>query len=214
MNRISIPLRHSWQENPELLDVHLMEPRQRCGLASIEMLIEYYLGRPVPAEEIFRRAESYQAVNEHNDWWHPGQVRVLASYGILAWRRNWTAPTQNPQYFADHEGYGPEQMEAVSKQIASESTMRANSERLVMALRRSLAHHCPVLLSVKSGFSKNSENHQILISGWDPDALTYEVHDPVHQSGPDVVTELRLLEYANYWAIFTRPGVAPDGVSH
>ncbi len=201
---INLPLRHSWQEDPELLHVDLMEPRQRCGLASLEMIIEYYLHEDKPALEIFRRADSYHAINQHNDWWHPGQVKVLSSYGLVAWRRNWTAPTQDPSYFAQYEGYNTAQMQAVTQQIHSEAAMRSMSDKLLQALRRSLLHSCPVLLSVKSGFSNNSENHQVVVSGWREASFEYYVHDPVKRTGPDIVDEARLLEYANYWAIFTR----------
>lgn len=204
MSDIRLQLKHSWQEDPELLSVHLMEPRQRCGLASLEMILEYFLSHGIPAEEIFRRAESYHAINDHNDWWHPGQVRVLTSYGLLAWRRNWTAPSQDPQYFAEHEGYSDLQMHLVRSQIDAEKNIRENSEKLLLALHTSLQGQSPVLLSVRSGFSKNSENHQVVIAGWLAATRQFLVHDPVHTTGPDLVDEAKLLEYANYWAIFTR----------
>lgn len=205
MSDIRLKLKHSWQEDPELLDVHLMEPRQRCGLASLEMLIEYFQHADIGAEEIFHRAEGYHAINDHNDWWHPGQVRVLASYGLLAWRRNWTAPSQDPQYFVEHEGYSPDQLHLVRSQIEAEKNIRENPEKLLLALQTSLQGQAPILLSVKSGFSKNSENHQIVVSGWLAKSRQFLVHDPVHRSGPDTVDEAYLLEYANYWAIFVRP---------
>lgn len=204
VREIRLPMRHSWQEDPELLHVDLMEPRQRCGLASLEMLIEYYLHDNIMADEIFRRAESFHAINEHNDWWHPGQVKVLTSYGLLAWRRNWTAPTQDPSYFSKHEGYDAQQMKAVTGQIEREAPLRAKSEKLLMAIRESLALGSPILLSVKKGFSNNNENHQVIISGWREKTFEYFVHDPVHKVGPDLVTESRLLDFSNYWAIFTR----------
>ena len=63
----NIQLKHTWQEDPELLSVNLMEPRQRCGLACLHMVIEHYMQQDISADEIFRRAESYEAINEHND---------------------------------------------------------------------------------------------------------------------------------------------------
>lgn len=198
-------LLHTWQEDPELLRVHTMEPRQRCGLACLHMVIEYMLGQLVDADEIFRRAESYEAINDHNDWWHPGQVRVLQSYGITAWRRNWTAPNNDPSYFASHEGYSPEQMQAVTTQMEDEQRYRALSERFSHSVNTALLHGTPVIVSVKSDFSHNKENHQVVVAGFDSETRVYSVYDPVMQAGPSAVSEVYLLEYVNYWAIFISP---------
>lgn len=187
-----------------MLSVQLMEPRQRCGLACLEMILECALKTEIDAHEIYQRAKSYRAINEHNDWWHPGQVRVLASYNLVAWRRNWTAPSQNFMYLADAEGYTAPQLEAIGRQIDDESSLRDISEKFLHSIQQSLWHHRPVIVSVKSGFSKNSENHQIIVAGWDEAARTYDVYDPVHQDGPDKVSESHLLKYANFWAIFIR----------
>jgi len=203
VNDAKIDIHHSWQENPELLGVHLMEPRQRCGLACLEMIIESQLGHHVQAAEIFRRAESYGAVNEHNDWWHPGQVRVLTSYGLVAWRRNWTAPSQDPMFFEENEGYDAAQMSAVKYQISLEADRRSLADKFLLSLHDSLELGNPVIVSVKSGFSENKENHQVVISGYQAEDRSFFVHDPVRQTGPTKVSEHYLLEYVNYWAIFS-----------
>ncbi|MDQ5943970.1 MAG: hypothetical protein QG658_36 [Patescibacteria group bacterium] len=203
MSDVKIAIHHSWQENPELLHVQLMEPRQRCGLACLEMIIESQLGHHVQASEIFRRAESYGAINDHNDWWHPGQVRVLTSYGLVAWRRNWTAPSQDPEFFEENEGYDTAQMSAVKYQISLEADRRSLADKFLLSLHDSLELGNPVIVSVKSGFSDNKENHQVVISGYRAEDRMFFVHDPVQQSGPTVVPEHYLVEYANYWALFS-----------
>lgn len=204
MSRHSLAMEHVWQEDSDLLDISLMLPRQRCGLACLEMVIGYQLGKAAPAGEIFQRSKSYQAINSHNDWWHPGQVRVIASYGLTAWRRNWTAPTQDPRYFEENEGYLPDQMKAVIQQIDSEREIRSDPERFLAAVYASLDRGNPVIVSVKTGFSDNKENHQIVLSGYNDDELTFEIHDPVQKVGPAVVSEAHLLSYLNYWAIFSQ----------
>ncbi len=201
----NIQLKHTWQEDPELLSVNLMEPRQRCGLACLHMVIEHYMQQDISADEIFRRAESYEAINEHNDWWHPGQVRVLQSYGLTAWRRNWTAPPNGPSYLAIHEGYTEAQMQAVTHQMQEEERYRALSERFTHSVNTALLRGAPVIVSVKSDFSHNKENHQVVVAGFDSESRVYSVYDPVMQAGPSAVSEVYLLEYVNYWAIFVSP---------
>jgi hypothetical protein len=203
VNDIELKLKHSWQENPELLHVDLMEPRQRCGLACLEMIIEYQLDQHIPAAEIFRRAVSYEAINDHNDWWHPGQVRVLTSYGLVAWRRNWTAPSQDPTFLEDNEGYSGSQMTAVRYQIGLEADRRSLIDKMLLSVHDALELGNPVIVSVKTGFSDNRENHQIVISGFNPNNRTFLVHDPVKPEGPVAISEHYLAEYANYWAIFS-----------
>lgn len=203
MNDTKLTVNHSWQEDPELLHVHLMEPRQRCGLACLEMIIEYQLGQHVPAAEIFKRSESYEAINEHNDWWHPGQVRVLTSYGLVAWRRNWTAPSQDTTFFEENEGYSVAQMSAVQYQIGLEADRRSLIDKFLLSLHDALELGNPVIVSVKSGFSDNRENHQVVIAGYRSVERAFLVHDPVQSAGPSVVDEHYLAEYANYWAIFS-----------
>ncbi|MEI7818507.1 MAG: C39 family peptidase [bacterium] len=204
MTKYTSALRHSWQEDPEMISVQLMVPRQRCGLACLEMVIEFALQRHIDATEIYHRATSYQAINKHNDWWHPGQVKVLASYGIVAWRRNWTVLKQDPSYFIEHEGYGSEQMAAVTSQIENESKVRTMSEAFVMSLRASLESNNPVIVSVKTDFSQNKENHQVVIAGYDSETQQYSVYDPVMPTGPAMIDESYLLAYTNYWAIFVQ----------
>lgn len=203
MNDTKINIHHSWQENPELLHVRLMEPRQRCGLACLEMIIEYQLGYQVIAAEIFQRAESYGAINEHNDWWHPGQVRVLDSYGLVAWRRNWIAPSQDPTFLAENEDYDSAQMSAIRHQVNRELDRRSLVDKFLLSLHTALRLGNPIIVSVKSGFSDNTANHQVVIAGYSKVDGGFFVHDPVQRTGPTLISEHYLLEYANFWAIFS-----------
>ena len=147
--------------------------------------------------------EEVAAVKEHTDWWPPGQVRVLTSYGLVAWRRNWTAPSQDPMFFEENEGYDAAQMSAVKYQISLEADRRSLADKFLLSLHDSLELGNPVIVSVKSGFSENKENHQVVISGYQAEDRSFFVHDPVRQTGPTKVSEHYLLEYVNYWAIFS-----------
>lgn len=208
MNVITHNLVHMWQENPELEYILDLPAKQRCGLACMTMQLHYY-GMPIPADEVLKEARQFKAINANGDWWHPGQVKLLKRYGLVAWRRNWHfSPSGAPpeEHFRTQEGYDERQLNAFKWQRAAEEPYTLPEAKFLHSLQMSLLAGDPVIVSVKKEFSHNKQNHQIVVSGWNEAELTYMVYDPIQPIGPAAVHESYLLEYSNLWAIFTQQG--------
>ena len=94
-------------------------------------------------------------------------------------------------------------MAEANYQISLEADRRSLADKFLLSLHDSLELGNPVIVSVKSGFSDNKENHQVVISGYRAEDRMFFVHDPVQQSGPTGVPEHYLVEYAKYWALFS-----------
>lgn len=206
MNTVIHQLQHVWQEKPELEHIVDLAPRQRCGLACMMMQLQYY-GIPARAEDVLTLAQRYHAISPDYMWRHAGQVRTLAHYGLIAWRRNWHFQAQGlspAEYFRVQEGYDESQLNAFRWQSASEDLLPTPEAQFLHSLQVSLLAGDPVIVSVRPHFSHNNQNHQVVVAGWDEARLTYQVYDPIQSVGPAQVHESYLLEYANLWAIFTQ----------
>ena len=210
------PVRPVWQLDPRH-PIPEEERRTSCAVATAKMLADHFRperGESFPFHRV--REEMIRAGGKDScgHWRHASQVRFLAGLGLVAWRRNWNAPGQDPQWLADHENYSPEQVAAVRAQTAAEQALPAE-RRPWESLRRMLFAAGPVIASVGPGFTTNRQNHQVVLHGCRFDGETEMVafadplEDPRTASVPRETELPRFLAFFNRRAVFARPGDAP-----
>ncbi|NLG35172.1 MAG: hypothetical protein GX548_07450 [Lentisphaerae bacterium] len=209
------PVQPVWQLDPAH-PIPESERRTCCAVATTLMMLNHFLpAQGVPRSFLHVRNGLLRAggKNSQGHWQHSAQVAFFATFGLVAWRRNWAAPSQNPQWLADHEGYSPAQLAALRDQTASESPLSA-AERPWSCLRRSLASIGPVIASVMPGFTTNRQNHQIVLLGFRSDGpstvlafLDPLAHPRLHPFESDLP---RFLAHFNRRAIFVLPPDASD----
>lgn len=206
---------HVWQEDP---DHNIPEDERRtiCAIACMKIVLDYI--DPQKAKEIslhrmFTEMQAAGAQNEQRYWKHSGQVTYLTDLGLMSWRRNWLAPSQDPQYFADNEGYSAAQLSRVAEQIQAEEWDNGDVDKIMLqSLQTSFDADCPVIVSVKPGFSNNKQDHQVVLNGYEEDSEGRWLYfvDPAlppeqHQDKQKVSLD-RFLEYSKHLAIFvTKP---------
>ena len=201
MSLTKLELQHIWQTKPELENLLDLPPRQRCGLACLEMVLHYH-GIPELAATILSRARELKAINQAGDWWHPGEVNVLKNYGLIAWRRNWNLDHNQLDFLRVNEGYNEPQLNSIKWQIEAEKNYTEPNARFIHSLQTSILANAPVIASVKAEFSHNKHNHQVVVAGWDENKNTFFVYDPIMPTGPTEIHDSYLVEYSNLWAIF------------
>ena len=160
------PVRPVWQLDP-LHPIPEKERRTSCAVATAKMLLDHLrpdCGPDFPFHVVRDCLLLAGGKDTVGHWRHAAQVRFLSSLGLVAWRRNWDAPTQDPQWLADHEAYSPEQLSAIRSQIAAESAL-IPADRPWHSLKAALLASGPVIASVRPGFTSNRQNHQVLIHG-------------------------------------------------
>jgi hypothetical protein len=183
--------------------------RKMCGLTCVKAVIDYYgeqTGVRAPSmpsllETMARKQDSViQGMN------HAVEVDMLKAQGLIAWRRNWDAPSSDVQWLVAHEGYSPEQETAVKIQQDSEQAYATLEERQQASLFKAIESGNPVIASVKPGFGKNHADHQVVLVGVDRNDTgdTFTIMDPEHAPGSNLNTETveRFFIYFNNRAIF------------
>jgi hypothetical protein len=207
------PVQPTWQLDPRH-PIPAEERRTSCAVATVKMLLDHFLPDQ-SAENPFHRVREEMiragGKDHHGHWRHVAQIRVLSSLGLVAWRRNWSAPSQDPQWLADHEGYSPEQLSAVRAQTAAEAALEPEA-RPWHSLRTTLFASGPVIASVKPGFTTNRQNHQVVLHGYRHEGQTEIVAfvDPLENPHAEHVRremELpRFLSFFNRRAVFAQAG--------
>lgn len=181
--------------------------RSMCGIVCIKAMIDFYS----PDGQTPTVHELITVVNDSSDQKpngisHAVEVNLLKSQGLLAWRRNWEAPTADPAWLVENEEYDSEQVEAIKHQLEDESLSRDINEAGLIAIRNSLADRNPVIASVRAHFGGNQADHQVVITEMSKDGQSIVIMDPEKQPGFELRTEAtdRFLEYFNHKAIFCR----------
>lgn len=185
--------------------------RMMCGLVSVKSVIDHYnakLERKTP--DIHTLLEIVFDANDTkvNGMSHAVEVEMLKAQGLVAWRRNWDAPSSDVQWFVDNERYTPEQIAAVNTQQLEEYIVDDVQERELLSITRSLDQENPVIVSVKPGFGGNRADHQIVIVTRETtaDSDIFVIMDPEHAPDSELNTETveRFFEYFNNRAIFVK----------
>ena len=212
------PVRPVWQLDP-LHPIPEEERRTSCAVATAKMLVDHFRpehGKGYPFHRVREEMMRAGGKDSRGHWRHAAQVRFLAALDLVAWRRNWNAPGQDPQWLADHEGYSPEQVAVVRAQTAAEQDLPAEF-RPWHSLRRALFASGPVIASVGPGFTTNRQNHQVVLhgcrsaGGTEIVAFADPLEDPRNAPGPREVDLPRFLAFFNRRAVFAWPGDAPAG---
>jgi hypothetical protein len=195
---------HVWQLDPDH-NIPSTERAKVCALACMKMVLDFSLGYPdtrVTLDSIFATMSASDARNKEGDWQHKDQVDWLKANGLVAWRRNWLAPSQDPHYFAEKEGYNTNQLVAVSEQILAEYKQKTHTDIIKYTLRQSLLAGYPVIVSVKEGFSENTQNHQAVLCGYNGKKGTWMFVDPILENGTIEHTDEYFFKHFNQRAIF------------
>jgi hypothetical protein len=212
---IYLDVEHVWQQDPEH-NIPENERRKICAIACMKMIIDYTLPEQstVSLHSMYREMKASGAQNSDLNWKHADEVNYLKKLGLVAWRRNWNAPSQDPKYFADNEGYNIDQLVAVSDQISDEEYRESRGNlkgKFLFSLIKAFKSGMPVIVSVKanmSGYWENSENHQIVLNGYtNENGIDYLYYtDPIlppekHQDRQKISVE-DFFESSNFLAIF------------
>lgn len=163
-------VRHVWQLDPES-GVPLDQRRSVCAPAAVNIVLDYMLGRTgndsFKVVDIIALMEKAGGRVNGVGWKHSAGVGALNAHGLIAWRRNWLAPSQDPRHFIEVEGYDDRQVRAFLAQLAAEEQVEGSiEEKALHSIKRSIDDNCPVIASVKAGFSENEGYHQIVIAGY------------------------------------------------
>jgi hypothetical protein len=183
--------------------------RTMCGIVCTKALLDYY-GRkqkkPVPAMSSLLETLNNSNAQASNGIKHSVEVDILSKQGLVAWRRNWNAPSTDVQWLVDNEQYTKTQVDQISSQQQPEQLMPSQQTKELFTIAVSLQNENPVIASVKAGFGGNNADHQIvIISSEEENGVTYyKVMDPERPVGSTIhsVPVERFLEYFNNRAIF------------
>lgn len=185
--------------------------RHMCSFVSTKALIDYYseqTGIESPSMDDLIGINERLNDKKPNGMSHAVEVTMLKNQGLVSWRRNWNAPSNDTQWFADHEGYDAEQLAAVDTQQLSELGFDTLQEKQFSSISESLRSENPVIASVKAGFTQNRGDHQVVIIDrkTTEDGECFVIMDPVSKPGSElhVATVHRFFEYFNNCAIFTK----------
>ncbi len=166
---VSLDVRHAWQLDPES-KVPVERRRTVCAPVAVSIVLEFMLGRVEKVDfelnTIIEQMERHGGRVAGAGWKHSAGVATLKEYGLVSWRRNWYAPSQDPSYFIEHESYDQDQVDAFLRQLhAEKSAGNSVEEKALFCITDSLHNGCPVIASVKAGFSENEGYHQVVIAG-------------------------------------------------
>jgi hypothetical protein len=183
--------------------------RTMCGIVCTKALLDYY-GRkqkkPVPAMSSLLETLNKSNAQASNGIKHSVEVDILSKQGLIAWRRNWNAPSTDVQWLVDNEQYTKTQVDQISSQQQPEQLMPSQQTKELFTIAVSLQNENPVIASVKAGFGGNNADHQIVIIGSEEEngVTYYKVMDPERPAGSTIhsVSVERFLKYFNNRAIF------------
>lgn len=204
--KIYLDVEHVWQLDPEHNLPENEKPRI-CALACMKMIVDYLSpekAKNISLEGIFSDMSGVDGRNSIGDWQHKDQVKWLKSQGLIAWRRNWLAPSQDPSYFVENEGYSNNQLVAVSEQIIAELGLKKakRTDQIRYSLVNSLLAGLPVIISVRDKELPGSQNHQIVLCGYDQAQNTWKFVDPMLEEGSVEYSDEYFMKYFNKRAIF------------
>ncbi len=172
---------HIWQLDPDS-PIPESKRRRMCAPASVNMVLDFVFVKhgnySFALDEIAQEMEEFGGRVVEYGWKHSAQVNTLKHHGLVSWRRNWLAPSQDPSYFIEHEGYDDAQVTAFLAQLARENQLGDSlHDRAWSCIKHSIDNGVPVIISVKAGFSDNEIGHIVVVSGYTQD--TVEIVDPL-----------------------------------
>ncbi len=145
-----------------------------CAIACLTMVLRHF-GHAVSMEDVLRDGLANGGFDPDRGWLHSGQVAVLQSYGLAAYRRNWRLMDgREAEYLAGRE---------VTRQTEHEIALvkRDLLDEGAWTVRR-LTREVPVILSVYRPWGDTSSiGHQVVVLDADRDCVTF--HDPAQPSG-------------------------------
>lgn len=204
---------HVWQLDPDS-GIPLEQRRTVCAPAVVNIVLDFMLGRnkeqSFDIKDIIEQMYRHGGKVEGTGWRHCAGVGSLKENGLIAWRRNWHAPSQDPSHFMEHEGYDSGQVEKFLEQLKSEEHAGGSvEEKALHSIKESINKGCPVIASVTAGFSENEGYHQVVISGYGVhdghDKL--DIVDPLLPPGKPISVDVGyFLKYYKLQSIFVRPG--------
>jgi hypothetical protein len=189
--------------------------RTMCGIVCTKALLDYYSRKkkkPAVAMSSLIETLNESKSRVSNGIKHSVEVDVLSSQGLIAWRRNWNAPSNDVQWLIDNEQYTQQQVDKISYQQQAEHTMPSKETQELYSIAVSLQNDNPVIASVRAGFGGNKGDHQIVIIGSEEEngATYYKVMDPERPAGTTIhaVPVDHFFEYFNNRAIFATEPVS------
>ncbi|MDQ5943832.1 MAG: hypothetical protein QG675_600 [Patescibacteria group bacterium] len=210
---ICVDINHVWQLDPEN-ELPLKVGKTICAIACMKMLIDYLppkTDNTIKLSEIRDWLLSKNGQNESGNWIHSKQVEYLKQLGYVSWRRNWNITHNDPQWLIDHEGYDDEQISEFNKQIDVESNTKdlrlAITQDFIEIFHRGSA----VIASVRSGFKKEGDFHQVVVNGYKKDntGQYFYVSDPMLSNEQNLENNKididKFFEHFNHTAIFVLP---------
>ncbi len=210
---IYLDVNHVWQEDPEH-HIPPNEARRICAIAAMKVVIDYLPPESDKSIKLVQMREwllAHNGLNSDHNWLHSAQVDYLTKLSYIAWRRNWNIIRQDPGRLIENENYSSAQAKELIAQVATEEILEGLNDKVKHSLIESFRHNCPVIVSVKLGFDKHGENHQIVLNGYkkDDEHDYFYYIDPIDKpdeySARQKITTERFFRYFNYLAIFTKP---------
>lgn len=156
-----------------------------CGLASLWMVLSYYLKGQAPAPQ--ELVEKYGDGFEKNGFRHQDLLKIARDYGLQGFRKSWWAePGVQPllQKFRD-EGESEEEIG---------EWLKTNLEEGVFTIRKMIEEGKPVMVSMNPEFIGTQTSHLVVVVGFDGNQLI--IHDPAVK-GPNY--KISEADFSKYW---------------
>lgn len=176
------------------LPLETTEKRRWCGLASLWMVLSYFLKEKSPTlKDIF---EKYGQNFEAGGFQHKDLLNAAREFGLRGFRKSWWAEPGVQtllQKFKD-EGAGEKDIN---------DWTQTNVEEGVYTITSFIHQEIPVIVSVTPEFSPSETSHLVVVIGEGNDKFT--IHDP-YKRGP--LYEISKEDFQKVWlrqAIVVKP---------
>jgi uncharacterized protein YvpB len=157
-------------QSQKSLDVE--ELNKWCGLASLWMVLAYYLKDSTPSvEELLKK---YSEEFEFSGFEHKSLLKIAREYGLSGYRKSWWAAPGVEALLDKFRAEG-ESEEEIS------AWLQTNIDESLFTIEKSINQQIPVIISVTKNFSpvENNQdriNHLVVLIGVEGDDLI--IHDP------------------------------------
>lgn len=210
---ICIDINHVWQLDPEN-ELPIKIGKTICAIACMKMLIDYL---PPKSDNAIKLSEirdwllSKNGQNESGNWIHSKQVDYLKQLGYISWRRNWNLDKNDVQWLVDNEGYDTYQAEAFTRQTSSEASDTDLRQSIIRDFIDIFQRDSAVIVSVRSGFKKEGDFHQVVVNGYKKDTSGeyFYISDPLLSNKDNLENNKigidKFFEHFNNTAIFVLP---------
>lgn len=148
-----------------------------CAVACLTMVLQHF-GRSVTMDDVLLSGLAHNAFDPTRGWLHSGQVAVLQSYGLAAYRRNWRLMDgRESEYLAGRR------LTPLTRQEVS-MVQQELLEEGVWTVRR-LTRQIPLILSIFRPWGDDSSiGHQVVILNANESCVTF--HDPAERAGANI----------------------------